>query len=1064
MDAVRQDLPGPRRTAAPTGWFSRLGPRAVCGLVRGIARVGIVGAGIAGAAPPADPAAADPSPEAAALADDAARHGNAARGAEVFARHSLACLSCHRVGNHGGRVGPALDRIGLERSGTEIAEALLAPQRRVEPAYRAFVVQTADGRSVRGYKESETADTLVVRDPVDGSQVSIAASDVEACDEIGSLMPERLLDQLAASERRDLVRFLADLGPHRDLAAAEVETLLRQAHSGEPASFVFDRGPLSPAIHPDWKHPVNRDRVYDFYAKQARFFRELCPRPVLLPQFPGLDGDEHGHWGNQTEDTWRSDQWNEMVAGSLQCGVLHAFGQTIPRAVCVQLDGGITVCFDPDTLGYPVAWSDGFVRYSDVRAGFLGGLTAEGRRLEITADPPAATSRTYEGFCRFGREVGFLYTLDGVRHLDVPRVENGRFTREVAPVESHPRRDMLGGGPPQWPEVIETTGTRGETAPFAVDRLPLPHDNPWKAKLYCGGHDFLPDGGIAVCTMQGDVWRVDGVDEDLRRLRWRRIAAGLHQPLGLLAADGAIHVLGRDQITRLSDENGDGEIDRYACFSRAYRTSSGGHDYVMGLERDSAGRFLTASSNQGLLRIAADGATLEVLATGLRNPDGLCVCPDGTITVASSEGDWVPASMIAAVRPEHDSLPLHFGYGGPREGQPPALPLVFLPRGMDNSSGGQVWCPPGALGPLGGRLVHLSFGAGTAFLVLQDEVGGTRQAAIAQLPVAFRSGSHRGRFREADGHLYVSGMGGWGTYTPDPGCLERIRFTEERGPAGPPSPVLPAGFHVHDNGVVVRFAEPVDAAVAGNPDRQFAQCWNYRYSKSYGSPEFSPRHDGVLGHDHLPIRSCHVFDGGRAVFVEIPEIAPVNQLQLLLEVAPDRFCDLMLTVHALDESFTDGGCLPRSAPLPPHPIRSDLARLEAREPNPFSRRLAGARNLKVVVGPNLSFQPRRLRAAPGETLRLTLENPDVVPHNWVLAAEGSLSRVGELTNRLVADPEAAARQYVPRSDEILAYTDVVPAGKRHAISFTAPATPGRYPFLCTFPGHWMVMNGELVVE
>jgi azurin len=36
--------------------------------------------------------------------------------------------------------------------------------------------------------------------------------------------------------------------------------------------------------------------------------------------------------------------------------------------------------------------------------------------------------------------------------------------------------------------------------------------------------------------------------------------------------------------------------------------------------------------------------------------------------------------------------------------------------------------------------------------------------------------------------------------------------------------------------------------------------------------------------------------------------------------------------------------------------------------------------------------------------------------------------------------------------------------EQFAISFRAPTAPGRYPYLCTFPGHWMVMNGEMIVE
>ena len=82
-------------------------------------------------------------------------------------------------------------------------------------------------------------------------------------------------------------------------------------------------------------------------------------------------------------------------------------------------------------------------------------------------------------------------------------------------------------------------------------------------------------------------------------MRWKRFASGLHQALGLVIADGTPYVLGRDQITRLHDLNGDGEADFYECFSNAYPTSPGGHDFISGLERDSAGRFYTASSKSG---------------------------------------------------------------------------------------------------------------------------------------------------------------------------------------------------------------------------------------------------------------------------------------------------------------------------------------------------------------------------------------------------------------------------------------------------------------------------------
>jgi azurin len=97
-------------------------------------------------------------------------------------------------------------------------------------------------------------------------------------------------------------------------------------------------------------------------------------------------------------------------------------------------------------------------------------------------------------------------------------------------------------------------------------------------------------------------------------------------------------------------------------------------------------------------------------------------------------------------------------------------------------------------------------------------------------------------------------------------------------------------------------------------------------------------------------------------------------------------------------------------------------------------------------------------------LQVVFSNPDAIPHNWVLIQSQALERVGDKTNRMIADPMAYLKQYVPESEDVICYTNIVEAGGAATIYFTAPSTPGRYPFLCTFPGHWMVMNGELIVE
>ena len=89
-----------------------------------------------------------------------------------------------------------------------------------------------------------------------------------------------------------------------------------------------------------------------------------------------------------------------------------------------------------------------------------------------------------------------------------------------------------------------------------------------------------------------------------------------------MVRDGEIYVLGRDQITRLRDRNGDGEADEYACFSQQIDTSTAGHDFVTSLQADDAGSFYYVDP-LGVHRFGADGRVRETLGTGWRNPNGM---------------------------------------------------------------------------------------------------------------------------------------------------------------------------------------------------------------------------------------------------------------------------------------------------------------------------------------------------------------------------------------------------------------------------------------------------------
>src|SRR5262249_36166464 len=162
------------------------------------------------------------------------------------------------------------------------------------------------------------------------------------------------------------------------------------------------------------------------------------------------------------------------------------------------------------------------------------------------------------------------------------------------------------------------------------------------------------------------------------------------------------------------------------------------------------------------------------------------------------------------------------------------------------------------------------------------------------------------------------GMAGWGSYTVADGCFQRVRSTGD--------PVqLPVALHARENGVLVTFSQPVDRAVAERPQAHFAQAWNYRYGPSYRSPEFSPRHPRLPRHDPLEVRSARVLDDGRTLFLELPELQPVNQLPLHLKAGAGAPLDVFATVHKLAEPFTAfPGYRPLAKTIAAHPILADL--------------------------------------------------------------------------------------------------------------------------------------------
>lgn len=99
----------------------------------------------------------------------------------------------------------------------------------------------------------------------------------------------------------------------------------------------------------------------------------------------------------------------------------------------------------------------------------------------------------------------------------------------------------------------------------------------------------------------------------------------------------------------------------------------------------------------------------------------------------------------------------------------------------------------------------------------------------------------------------------------------------------------------------------------------------------------------------------------------------------------------------------------------------------------------------------------------GKPVKVVLENPDFMPHNIVFTAPGAMEKVAQQAGTMAPPTDESVKPYVPNMTEVLAASHLANGGETVSVSFTAPNKPGEYPFVCTFPGHWVRMYGVMVV-
>ena len=856
---------------------------------------------------------------------------------------------------------------------------------------------------------------------------------------------------------------------------------------------------------------VNEARLYNFYQRQADYYMANPDKlPEILPAYPGLDAGKHGHWGKHSQNSYKDGRWNDIELGEHQTLVFKPDGVSILKGICVRLGENreMSACFDPMTLTYRALWQDGFLQFDPFRWGTSRNVKRIGESWFTIKDAKMPEGGVYKGYHRFGKRIVFVYEIAGITITDEPWASPNAFYRRIdsndhsvsipLPVGEGQQVEVVSGkadvgnsllkvkgtkvvvriskgGKPEgedavlqhlsserkpvkrWKEVLQVPGNLGKPkqgSAYAVDTLPVPYDNPYKTVMQLTGIAFRDNGDALVCTLPGDIWLVSGISGDLKQVTWKRFATGLNQPVGIHIDEEGIFVLDRGQIYRLHDTNNDGEADFYENYANDFGGYDRSHSHTFGLHRTSDGTF-HFTQRESILKTGTERQT-ELQGWGVRNCMGIGGSDD-YFWVAPQEGSWTPASAIIEVNNgEFYGLPTKDGKGGTI-----AAPLCYIPRGVDNSTGGMLEVTSKKWGPFHGAHIGLSYGSGLHYLILRDAEGQRPQGGVVPLEGEFLSGSMRGAFHPEDGQFYLVGMDGWGDYSAKDGCFHRVRYTGQKV-------YKPKGLRVYSNGLKIDFTSPLDKKTATDAKSYFAHAWNYEYARRYGSPEFSAKDPSSLGHDRIQIRSVRLLDSD-SIFVEMPSMEPVMQLHLRMHLKASDGQNFKTDLFA--SPMFPGGHFEAPGLAKPNKGKPDAIALrvtaskeDKNAPTTSGTLLEGAREITLDAVAGLQYSTRLIEVKAGEPLAWKLRNTDVMPHNLVLVKRGGAQVVGDASFKMLTDPDAGKKHYVPDLPQVLSFIPVINPGKEHTLHFRAPEEPGDYPYLCTFPGHWKAMNGILRVK
>ena len=388
-----------------------------------------------------------------------------------------------------------------------------------------------------------------------------------------------------------------------------------------------------------------------------------------------------------------------------------------------------------------------------------------------------------------------------------------------------------------------------------------------------GGIAWLPDGRMLVATWDpvGAVYVLAGVESgDAAKVVATRFAAGLAEPLGIATIGERVFVLQKQELTELVDRDGDGVADVYRSVCSAWDVSPNFHEFAFGLVAkdgwlyfnlaiaiDPGGRSTRPQvpGRGSVLRVHADGGRHEVVAHGLRTPNGIGLGPGGEIFLTDNQGDWLPSSKLLRLEPGafYGSRAVLLDAAAELPVTPPVL---WLPQNeIGNSPGSCALIPPGH-GPYSGQLCHGDVTQGGVQRDFLEVVDGVWQGCVFRWTQGLEAGVNRVSFGP-DGALYAGGIGStgnWGQEGKRKSGLQRLAYN------GRPTFEMLA-VRALGNGFEVELTEPLAPDTGWEPENWRVEQWRYVPTEQYGGPK--------VGLEVLEPRSASVSDDRRRVFLEL---------------------------------------------------------------------------------------------------------------------------------------------------------------------------------------------------